>query len=1766
MYKGVFILVFCLLLIPFNAVDTLVRTVTGPETQAADDVVIPAEAVKEYYAQSSPGSAQLEPIPKPFMEDPNPVPLDPQDLPQIVDKKEPKEENPQPVDMNPADFFTIVDKNEPRETNPTPVDMNPDDFFKIIDKNEPKETDPLPVDSTPQIVPPRQDKLEPKPELPSGDAPLPRLEPKFTTGNEPREDESTNAPLNAGRVFDIKDRNEPKEENPEPILMDPEKFFQIVDRNEPKETIVEPDRPIPPNPAKKAAQTGDETELWDPDPDKGPLVDPDTYEPDNTAATAQAITVTSSLQSQIHTLHSGTDYDWFRFYGISGRTYSFFSGGSIDTAVAIWNDGATTLLVNDDNSGDGNNFFLQYTPAATAYYKVVVGSVPGATGTYVFGYLYVGADSYESDNTAATAVSINVSSILQNQAHSLHNISDVDWFRFNGYTGRDYTFYSTGDVNTRIYLYQDDGTTLIDTDDNTGDGLNFLLEFTPTANAYYKFRIDSPSAVEVGLYTLYYSYGADPDGFEPDDSASAYTAFTVYTYDVYQIHTLHNGTDQDWYRFEGIAGMTYTFWSTGNTDGIIYLYQDDGTTQLAYDDQSGDGNNFLLDFTPTTTAYYKLKVVGYYGAIGLYNFYFHYVAPADAYEPDDTAATYRTIYPTSTNQTQDHTLHTNTDQDWYRFYGYTGRIYTFYSTYSTDTQIYLYQDDGTTQLDWDDDDGDGLNFYLQFAPTANAYYKLKVVGFGGRTGYYQFNYSYGADPDSYEPDDSFTDYTIINVYATLYSQDHTIHSADDEDWYRFYGYTGRIYHFYSEGNTDTRIYLYQSDGTTLIDSDDDDGTGNNYDLLFEPTANAYYFLKVDGWSTAVGAYVFYYVYGADPDTYEPDNSTTQYTTISPRPSSQSQIHTLHSNTDQDWFRFYGYSGKIYHFEATGNTDNIIYLYADDGVTQLASDDQSGTGNNFLLEYEPTANAYFKLKVVGWGGAVGAYTLEYYYRQDADVYEPDDTAATANNFTVFGGLNSWQSHTLHTTTDQDWYRFYGIATGTYTFWSTGNTDTDIYLYQDDGTTFISYDYDSGDSYNYNLVFTPTTTGYYKLKVSGYNGNYLGVGAYRFYFTYTPPPDSYEPDDSATQFTGIYPYAVVTTQDRSIHASGNQDWIRFYGYTGRIYHFYSEGNTDTVVELYQDDGTTLIASDDDGGSVFNFSLDFAPTANAYYKLKITGFASEQGFYAFNYLYGANPDSYEPDNSATQYTSLTVTPSSQSQEHTLHDGTDQDWYRFRGYSGRIYHFESTGNADTRIYLYEADGTTLLASDDDDGTGLNFLLDYAPTTSVYYLLKVTPYSVYDAGAYSFQYYYWAEADSYEPDDTAATYTAISVTSVPQTQNHTLHITTDQDWYRFYGVAGRIYNFWSTGNTDTDIYLYQDDGTTLIDYDYDDGDSYNYLLQYTFATSAYYKLRVQGWNGSYNGVGAYVFSYVYTATPDTYEPDNSTSQYTTIYPIMTNQFQNHTLHNDTDQDWYRFYGYTGRIYVFYSTGTTDTRIWLYHDNGTTLIDSDDDDGDGNNFYLQFAPSSSANYKLKVDGFSSAVGAYVFNYSYTANPDAYEPDNSATQFTSLTVTTTNQTQDHTLHTTTDDDWYRFQGVPGRVYTFFSTGNTDTVVYLYQNDGTTLIESDDDDGSGLNFNLQVAFATNAYYKLKVFGYGGSGGAYVFNYSYTTGLAMPVNVQISRSGSNMILTWNPVIGALSYKIQASTNPYSGFTQIGTTTTTSYTTPATPARRFYRVIAAN
>jgi hypothetical protein len=88
-----------------------------------------------------------------------------------------------------------------------------------------------------------------------------------------------------------------------------------------------------------------------------------------------------------------------------------------------------------------------------------------------------------------------------------------------------------------------------------------------------------------------------------------------------------------------------------------------------------------------------------------------------------------------------------------------------------------------------------------------------------------------------------------------------------------------------------------------------------------------------------------------------------------------------------------------------------------------------------------------------------------------------------------------------------------------------------------------------------------------------------------------------DDTSSQ---SHFFAVPGEQTHSFHVPGDVDWVKFRAEAGRTYVIETlnlMSNTDTVLELYDVDQTTLLARDDDGGRV-------PPASRIVYTLMLSG----------------------------------------------------------------------------------------------------------------------------------------------------------------------------------------------------------------------------------------------------------------------------------------------------------------------------------------------------------------------------------------------------------------------------------------------------------------------------------------------------------------------------------------------------------------------------------
>lgn len=162
----------------------------------------------------------------------------------------------------------------------------------------------------------------------------------------------------------------------------------------------------------------------------------------------------------------------------------------------------------------------------------------------------------------------------------------------------------------------------------------------------------------------------------------------------------------------------------------------------------------------------------------------------------------------------------------------------------------------------------------------------------------------GAVADPFEPDDSFREARPLALDGSL--QRHNFHVDGDNDWVSFTLRANDQLRLHTTGTCDTYLYLYGSNGTTILAEDDDGGEGQNASIVFAARESGTYFGRVrlfgggtcnsyelSGSATPVVAYA--------PDQFEPDDSPSQAKSL-PLDGSP-QVRSFHVPGDEDWVSF-----------------------------------------------------------------------------------------------------------------------------------------------------------------------------------------------------------------------------------------------------------------------------------------------------------------------------------------------------------------------------------------------------------------------------------------------------------------------------------------------------------------------------------------------------------------------------------------------------------------------------------------------------------------------------------------------------------------------------------------------------------------------------------------------------------------------------------------------------------------------------------------------
>ncbi|MDR2095545.1 MAG: DVUA0089 family protein [Treponema sp.] len=309
-------------------------------------------------------------------------------------------------------------------------------------------------------------------------------------------------------------------------------------------------------------------------------------------------------------------------------------------------------------------------------------------------------------------------------------------------------------------------------------------------------------------------------------------------------------------------------------------------------------------------------------------------------------------------------------------------------------------------------------------------------------------------------------------------------------------------------------------------------------------------------------------------------------------------------------------------------------------------------------------------------------------------------------------------------------------------------------------------------------------------------------------------------------------------RSLDSRHGEDWFRITVSSSALLVMETDGNVDTYIELY-DPALSLLDENDDGGDDSNAKVSRYSEGNQTYLVKVRGYNSDtSGSYQFHVV--TDMDRSEPNNSIREATALSLEiPVSAN----LSPPGDTDWYRVTVPSGgRDFFAYTEGGLDTKLYLYDNQGT-LIAEDDDSGPGRNACIEITANPGTMYL-RVEEYSNEEAGPYVLNtgMQDHIPVDRFENDNTRSSAKDIQAGNP---QSRTFTNASDIDWVRLVLRSGGTYDIRSVavmGELDTCLKLY-DNNENLIAEDDDGGENYDAYISYYLNPGTYF-IEVSNLNG----------------------------------------------------------------------------------------------------------------------------------------------------------------------------------------------------------------------------------------------------------------------------------------------------------------------------------
>lgn len=719
----------------------------------------------------------------------------------------------------------------------------------------------------------------------------------------------------------------------------------------------------------------------------------DIYEPDSSAPQAKALDTNGTVQ---YRTMPGSDKDWCSFSASAGITYCIQTYGSTDTYLELFAPNGIALLSQDDDEGEGLNALIIWEcTAAGTYYLRMTAKTTGRPQAYSMnirgttasapaileivypdsGRQFTGGNTVGIEWNHSAGSGTAVSLVLYKGDSAAATIIQGT-FNDDSYSWTVPLLLATS-PDYRIIIVSDDNPLIGDTSRTftiTNAPVSFTIT-TPASSAQWysgsSYLIRWTISGNPGPYARLSLY--DNGSFVSDIIASVAASAGQYVWALPWALTTSSGyrikvmslTDSAVYALSVPFTITRTPSTLAVTSPVSSTNWNTGTSHYLSWTYSGNPGTYVKLALYNGTALAAELSSGTLTSNGrlLWNILWNLPA-SSSYRIKITSISDTTIYDFSDYFTLTYVPATITvtapaaGAVWTA--GTSRQIYWASSTTVPGSWVAIYLCDSTQVLAIDP----GVNrlngvcsWTIPATQKGGSSYRVKIVSTEDTSVYgYSGYFTITGQPDR------------ITLTSPVYGSSWTA-----GDWYTIYWtYSG-------PGLPGTEVTLELYDSASLVDTILQNAGITNLCYFWQvpaamPAGNVYRIRISSKTLDTVFDFSDYFSV-TNPaligDKYEPDSTFAQAKPIFKDSAAQSR--TLSNLNDADWLKFAAVSGTTYTIETQGSTDTYIDLYGTDGVSLLASDDDSGSSYpNAEIEWTCTLSGTYYFTVAGWD--VGSYTV------------------------------------------------------------------------------------------------------------------------------------------------------------------------------------------------------------------------------------------------------------------------------------------------------------------------------------------------------------------------------------------------------------------------------------------------------------------------------------------------------------------------------------------------------------------------------------------------------------------------------------------------------------------------------------------------------------------------------------------------------------------------------------------------------------------------